>query len=117
MRYVKVLVLVLFFFVAMVFFVQNTEILTKSISLQFSVFSLQWNSAPIPIYMYILIAFVIGAVVSTAYFGLDKLRMNKELKRNRQQIQSLHNELHSRRPQEEREKDSEENQTAPQPLS
>ncbi len=117
MRYVKVLVLVLFFFVAMVFFVQNTEILTKSISLQFSVFSLQWTSAPIPIYLYILIAFVIGAVVSTAYFGLDKMRMNKELKRNRQQIQSLHNELNALRPQKEDAKDTEENQTAPQPLS
>ncbi|MDZ7759399.1 MAG: LapA family protein [Desulfovermiculus sp.] len=98
MRYVKVLALVLFFFVAMVFFVQNTEILTKSISLKFSVFAFKWTSSPIPIYLYILIAFVLGAVLSTIYFALDKLRMGKEIKRNRQQIKSMQNELDSLRP-------------------
>jgi uncharacterized integral membrane protein len=98
MRYVKILVLVLFFFAAMVFFVQNTQILTESISLKFSVFALQWNSSPIPIYMYILIAFVLGVVISTAYFGLDKLRMNKEIKRARHQIKSMQNELNTLRP-------------------
>ena len=99
MRYVKVLALVLFFFVAMVFFVQNTEILTKSISLKFSVFAFQWTSSPIPIYLYILIAFALGALLSTIYFALDKLRMGKELKRNRQQIKSMQEELDSLRPQ------------------
>jgi len=98
MRYVKVLVLVLFFFVAMVFFVQNTEILTKSISLKFSVFALKWSSSPIPIYLYILIAFVLGVVLSTIYFAVDKLRKSKEIKRNRQQIKSLQEEVNSLRP-------------------
>ena len=81
MRYVKVLALVLFFFLGMVFFVQNTEILTKSISLRFSVFSLDLHSAPIPIYMYILVAFVLGAVISLLYFAWDKLKTRKEIKR------------------------------------
>ena len=123
MRYVKVLVLVLFFFVAMVFFVQNTEILTKTISLKFSVFALQWSSSPIPIYMYILIAFVLGAIASTLYFAWDKLRMNKEIKRSRDQIKALQTELNSLRPQPQQEENlKQETQTgesssAPQPLS
>lgn len=120
MRYVKVIVLVLFFFVAMVFFVQNTEILTRSIQLNFSVFGLQWSSSPIPIYLYILIAFVLGVFLTTAYFALDKLRMNKEIKRNRQQIQSMQKELSSLRPGSAQEKSSEpeaSSSSVPQPLS
>ena len=120
MRYVKVIALVLFFFVAMVFFVQNTEILTKSIQLKFSVFALQWSSSPIPIYLYILIAFVLGVVLTTAYFGLDKLRLSKEIKHHRQQIQSMQNELNSLRPSSLQEQPSEPETTsssAPQPLS
>ncbi len=120
MRYVKVLALVLFFFVAMVFFVQNTEILTQSISLKFSVFAFQWTSSPIPIYLYILLAFVLGAVLSTIYFAVDKLRMSKEIKRNRQQIKSMQNELDSLRPkplQEQASATEASHPSPPEPLS
>ncbi len=97
MRYLKVLVLVIIFFICIVFFVQNTGSLSESFSLRFHIFGLDWVSSPTPIYVFILVAFVIGVIVSMFYFLLDKIRQGKELKRARAYISDLEEELHSLR--------------------
>ena len=48
MRYLKVLCLVALFFVSMLFFVQNTDVLVQTLTLQLGLFSWHVTSAPVP---------------------------------------------------------------------
>jgi putative membrane protein len=93
MRYVKVLAVVIIFFLCMIFFVQNTGVLSTELKLSFKLFGANWMSSPIPVYLYILLAFVIGVLVSMAYFLLEKLRQGRELRKKQQQINNLEKEL------------------------
>jgi len=97
MRYVKVLVIVLIFFFGLTFFVQNTETLSTKLTFSMDLFGWSWASSPVPVYLFILIAFVLGAIISMLYFFLDKLRQGKELRKNRSKIKDLEQELNSLR--------------------
>ncbi|MGM0425067.1 MAG: LapA family protein [Thermodesulfobacteriota bacterium] len=97
MRYFKVLLIVALFFVCMVFFVQNTGVLVSKLQIQFQLFGLDWLSAPIPIYIFILLAFVIGALVTMLYLLLERIRQGREIKHYRLQIQKLQQEINSLR--------------------
>ncbi len=97
MRYFKVLLIVILFFLCMIFFVQNTKILTANLDLQFHLFNWSWFSTTVPIYIFILLFFVLGAIVSMLYFFMERIRLTKELKQCRSKIQSLEKELNSLR--------------------
>lgn len=95
MRYLKLLAIIILFFLAMVFFIQNIEVFNTKLAMQFNLFGQKWSSSPIPVYIYILVAFVIGGIVSMFYFLLDKLRQGKKLRTYQNQIKSLQAELNS----------------------
>ncbi len=99
MRFIKVLFLILLFFISMMFFIQNTEILSQEMSLQLSFFteSLTIKSVPLPFYFLLLIGFVLGGALVLFYFVLDKIRLSKELKQNRSRISKLEKEVNSLR--------------------
>ena len=97
MRYLKVLFIVVLFFLCMVFFVQNTEVLANELRIRFELFGLHWLSAPTPVYVYILIAFVVGAVVTMVYLLLERIRQGREIKHYKIQIQKLQEEINSLR--------------------
>lgn len=97
MRYIKVLIIVFLFFFCMIFFVQNTEILSTTIKLNFHLFGLNFTSSPIPVYVFILVAFVVGAIVSMLYFILEKIRHMQEIKRYKERLKNLEEEVTSLR--------------------
>ena len=97
MRYIKVLALVLFFIVAMIFFVQNTEVLSTSLQLKYNLFNWQWVSIPIPFYVLVLFAFGIGAILSMFYFIVEKMRQSRELRNCRHKLKDLEQEVNSLR--------------------
>ncbi len=99
MRFVKVIFLILLFFVSMMFFIQNTEVLSQSMSLKLSLFteSLTLKSVPLPFYFLLLIGFVLGGALVLFYFLLDKIRLTKEIKHNKSRIAKLEQEVNSLR--------------------
>jgi putative membrane protein len=97
MRYLKVLCLVALFFVSMLFFVQNTDVLVQTIILQLGLFSWSVTSAPVPHYLLILLAFVAGAILPMIYFLCEKIRLSKELRTARKTIKQQEEELNSLR--------------------
>ncbi len=97
MRYVKVLCLAILFFVSMLFFVQNTEVLLQTLTLQLKFFSWHVVSAPMPHYLLILLAFMFGVVMPLLYFLCEKIRMAKELRRAHKTIKQQEEELNSLR--------------------
>ena len=97
MRYLKLFAFIIFFVLAMIFFVQNTDPLSSTLELKFDLFQWSWLSNPLPFYVVVLIAFAIGAVLSLLYFLVEKMRLSGEVKRQKNQVRSLEKELNSLR--------------------
>lgn len=98
MRYIKVLLLVLVFFVTMMFFVQNHEILGQTVTLKLDFFfNPAMSSIPLPFYFMILGAFVLGAVATFALLVYDRLRLANNLRKANRRIKALEKEVNSLR--------------------
>ncbi|MFO7716969.1 MAG: LapA family protein [Thermodesulfobacteriota bacterium] len=97
MRYLKLFAFIIFFVLAMIFFVQNTEPLSSTLELKFDLFQWSWLSNPLPFYVVVLIAFAVGAVLSLLYFLVEKMRLSGEVKKHKNQVRSLEKELNSLR--------------------
>jgi lipopolysaccharide assembly protein A len=97
MRYVKVLLLTLFFFVSMIFFIQNNQVLSALLVLRLDILGLELVSREMPFYLIVLISFVIGSIFSLSYFLCEKLRLTKELKAAKAKLAALEQEVTSLR--------------------
>ncbi len=97
MRYVYSLLILAIFLFSMVFFLQNNEILEKTMSLEFSLFVKTWRSIPLPFYILLLIAFGAGSFVTLCFFFMERVRLGGEVKKCRSRQASLEKELNSLR--------------------
>ena len=97
MRYLKVLLLTLFFFVSMVFFIQNNEMLAHQLILKLELFDASFVSRELPFYLLVLLSFVVGSVFSMSYFLAEKIRLNHELKASKAKLAALEQEVTSLR--------------------
>lgn len=94
MRYVKVLVLVLVFFLTMVFFFQNQEALSKEMTLKLHLFfSDPMTSIPLPFYFLILAAFLIGALLTMCILVWDKFHLSARLMKATWRVRALEKDL------------------------
>ena len=92
MRYLKAMMLALLFVVSMLFFVQNNVPLSTSIQLEFKLITLHLTSVPLPLYLFVLAAFLLGVVFSLGFLLVDRIRLGLELKALRRQHASLEDE-------------------------
>lgn len=97
MRYLKVLALVILFFLSMVFFIQNTPELSKEVTLSLKLMQFQLTSQPLPYYLLILSAFAAGALLCLLYFMGDKVRLSGQLRTCRTRMANLEQEVNSLR--------------------
>lgn len=97
MRYLKVLALVILFFFSMVFFVQNTPELGKTVVLSIELLQYKFTSQELPYYLLILTAFAVGAVITLLYFMGDKIRLSGQLRTCRTRMANLEQEVNSLR--------------------
>ncbi|SDB32719.1 putative membrane protein [Desulfonatronum thiosulfatophilum] len=97
MRYLKVLLLILFFFVSMLFFIQNNEVLSEELVLQLELFDWHVASRELPFYLVVLLSFVAGSLFSLAYFIGEKIRLSRELKAANNKRAALEQEVTSLR--------------------
>ncbi|MBN2141357.1 MAG: LapA family protein [Desulfovibrionaceae bacterium] len=97
MRYLKIVLLVLFFVISMIFFIQNNDILSQKIVLGLNVLFLDLHSAEMPLYFMILAAFLLGAILTTAHFLVEKLRLSNQLRTCRARLSGLEEEVNSLR--------------------
>ena len=80
MRYIKVFLLVLLFFVIMMLFVQNQASFSDPVTLKFDpLFAPAMQSMPLPRYALLLISFALGAFVVLAMLLWDRLTLSSRL--------------------------------------
>jgi len=93
MRFIKFVLLVVFFLFFMVFFVQNQAQLSTMLELKFNMFTLNWQAQPLPFYMVVLIFFVLGALFSTVFFVIDRIRVGSICSDAQAKARSLQQEV------------------------
>ncbi len=94
MRYIKALLLVVIFFLAIVFFFQNQEILNKDAVLKINLFFLKpWSSIPLPLYFLLLLGFLFGALLTLFLLVWDKFCNSARLMRATWRVRSLEKEV------------------------
>lgn len=97
MRFLKILLLLAFIAILLIFFQQNTEILNTGIQFQLDMLGNTWRSMQMPLYFVVVAAFFLGGVLTLLYFFIEKLRMTKQLRACRSQISKLEQEVNSLR--------------------
>lgn len=97
MRFLKILALLIFIAILLIFFQQNTEILNTGIQFQLAMFGNIWRSMQMPLYFVLVAAFFLGGVLTLLYFFIEKLRLAKQLRTCRSQINKLEQEVNSLR--------------------
>lgn len=94
MRYVKVLLLVLVFFLSMVFFFQNQEALSKEMTLKLHLFfNDPMVSIPLPFYFLVLAAFLLGALITICVLVWDKFHLSARLMKATWRVRALEKDL------------------------
>ena len=94
MRYIKVLLLVIIFFISMLFLFQNQETLSRDMLLQMNLFYLPpMKPVPLPTYFVLLAGFLLGALSAVGLLLWDKLAMSAKLMKANWRVRSLEKEL------------------------
>lgn len=93
MRYVKALVLVLIFFVAMIFLFQNQTSLSQTLSFKLDLlFMPAMTSIELPFYFVLLAAFLLGALLCLILLLWDRMRLTAQIMRANFRVQAMQNE-------------------------
>ena len=94
MRYIKVLLLAVVFFLALVFFFQNQGALSQSMVLTLNLFFIPaMSSIALPFYFLVIAAFACGALMTLGFLVWDKVSLTARLMKQKWQIGSLEREL------------------------
>ena len=93
MRYIKALVLVLIFFVAMIFLFQNQASLSQTLSFRLDLlFMPAMTSIELPFYFVLLAAFLLGAILCLLTLLWDRMRLSARIVRANFRVQAMQNE-------------------------
>ena len=94
MKYIKVLLLAVVFFLALVFFFQNQGALSQSMVLTLNLFFVPaMSSIALPFYFLVIAAFACGALMTLGFLVWDKVNLTARLMKQKWQISSLEREL------------------------
>ena len=95
MRFIKVLLLIVVFTCGLHFFIQNSKSLESTITLTFSLYygDLTWTGKPLPFFVIVLGAFVVGALLASAYLLIERVRMGCTLLKHKNDLRVKEKEI------------------------
>ncbi len=94
MRYLKVFLLVLIFFIVMMFFVQNQASFADPVVLKLDLFFMEpLESFPLPLYSVMLICFALGAFIVLLMLMWDRLTLSSRAMAARRRAIALEKKL------------------------
>lgn len=94
MRYIKVFLLVVLFFLVMMFFVQNQQSFSQTMPLKLDLlFMAPLESAPLPFYTLLIICFVLGGLCVLAMLLWDRLSLSAKATMTGMRARTLEKDL------------------------
>jgi len=97
MRFIKFLLVIALFVLTMALFAQNMATLGAPIALSLNLFGTELFTFEYTVYMLLLLAFFLGAIITLSYFFLEKIRMGRELSQAGKKLATLEQEVNSLR--------------------
>lgn len=93
MRYIKVLVLAIFLFLALIFFFQNQAPLSQQMEMTLNLFFIPpMTSIPLPFYFLLISGFFLGCLLTWLWLIWDKFISSSRLMKTRWEVTRLENE-------------------------
>ncbi len=93
MRYVKVFIIGILALIALVFVIENIEVLKQTIQLRLNIYFAQLETAPLELWVLTILSFALGAVLVLIYFIYDHIRQRQIIRQLRQNIEIMAAEL------------------------
>jgi len=97
MKYIRVIVYAAIFVLAIVFIQQNIQDFSQGIHIRLNLYYISFESIAIPVYILLLISFMVGVLIASTYGLLDRFRMKRSLRREKKTNDRLKKELESLR--------------------
>lgn len=93
MRYLKAFIVGLLALIAVVFVIENIEVLRQTIQLRLNLYVANIETTPLEVWVVILLAFALGAILVLIYFIYDHLRHRQVIRQLKQNLEILSMEL------------------------
>lgn len=97
MGYIKAILVSAAVALAVIFMIQNIEPLSNPLSLRLNLYFLNLESTPYPTYLVIMLAFFFGLLGASMVGLLERMRLRKEIRARKKDIDKLNNEINSLR--------------------
>ena len=97
MRFIKLIILLLFIAFIVIFFMQNTDAISQPMALHLNLYIAGWSLIALPYYFFLLGAFIIGALLAGLFFIMEKIQHYSALRTYRNKIEALQTEVQSLR--------------------
>jgi putative membrane protein len=97
MRTFRTVVWIVVVFFLLVFIIQNIRVLDQRVEVQFNLYLIKLSTGPIPIYLLILISFLIGFLGAASHSLFRRIKIRGETKRLKKALQAKEGELNSLR--------------------
>jgi hypothetical protein len=93
MRYVKVFIIGILALIALVFVIENIEVLKQTIQLRLNLYFTNLETAPLEVWVLTILSFALGAVLVLIYFVYDHIRQRQIIRQLRQNVEIMASEL------------------------
>jgi uncharacterized integral membrane protein len=95
MRFLKVIISTVIFLLAIVFIIENLEILKNALSLKLDLYMIHLQSPNVPLWVLILFCFFLGAFTASLYGIYEVLVQRQTIRRLRHNLEIMAQELKS----------------------
>jgi len=93
MRYVKAFIIGLLALLALVFVIENIEVLKHQVQLRLNLYFVNLQAAPLDLWILIILSFALGAVLVLIYFIYDHIKQRQIIRQLKQNVEIMSMEL------------------------
>ena len=97
MRWLKAILLIIFFGLGIIFIIQNLEFFNQTAQFEFNLYFIHFISIPLKFYILLILSFFLGSIFGMFYTFKGWLKKRRELKSKDKEIKRLKEELDSLR--------------------
>ena len=93
MRYVKAFIIGLLALLALVFVIENIEVLKHQVQLRLNLYFVKLQAAPLDLWILIILSFGLGALLVLIYFMYDHIKQRQTIRQLKQNVEIMSAEL------------------------
>ena len=93
MRFLKVIITTIIILLAIVFIVENLEMLRQAVTLKLDLYAVQWKSPDMPLWVMVLFCFFLGAFTASLYGIYEVIVQRQTIRQLKHNLEILAQEL------------------------